>query len=112
MCVVCIYSASPVSLCIPGREEQTTTLFALGPSGARGCRRGGGAGGQVWGGVEAARQGEGVWGFPTVAPGPLMLWAGLHLGPHVCGPCTQLQRLALAPLSTFLLEAKSPPLER
>lgn len=81
MCVVSIYSASPVSLCIPGREEQTTTLFALGLSGA-----GGGRGGekQVWAGVEAAQHGEEVWGFPTVAPGPLILWAGLHLEPDVC----------------------------
>lgn len=80
MCVVCIERAAPVSLHIPGREEQTT-LFALGLSGARGCRRGRRGEQQVWAGAEASGQREGVWGFPTVAPGPLILQAGLPLRP-------------------------------
>lgn len=79
MCVS-IYSASCVSLCIPGREEQTNSLVCSCPVRCRGHRRGKGGEEQVCAGAETARQRREVWAFPRGSPGPSYPagWASLE----------------------------------
>lgn len=113
MCVASIYGASLCDCALPEERNKQQPCLLLA------CQVQGEAGGVDEGrnrcGLELRQPGRGeeVCGFPTVASGPLILWAGLDLRPDVCVPCILAPKTCTCPhLAPFFWTQKLWKVER
>ena len=104
---MCVSDVCLLCVAVHSWERGTNSLFAVGLSDARGCRRGRGGEKQVLEGAEAA--GQELWGFPPGSPQTL---SSCRLGwtwALICvGPASQLQWPSYSSVSSLLLGEKAP----